>query len=76
LATLKKYVGFQLIEKKPKTGVYRVVSESSGQSLGRIYWYGPWRQYIFEPDPQTVWSCGCMQQVMDFIRKLMPKRKR
>jgi hypothetical protein len=76
LATLKKYLDFQLLEKKPKTAVYHVVSKSSGQSLGRIYWYGPWRQYIFEPESETIWSCGCMQEVMNFIQKLMLKRKR
>lgn len=73
---MKKYVDFELAERKPKTAVYRVVSKSNRETLGSVYWYGPWRQYVFQPEPETIWSHGCMQQVLDFIQKLMEERKK
>lgn len=86
---MKKYVDFVLVEKKPKTNVYNVVKrrkrspldkpiilhERPPEVLGQIYWYGPWRQYIFEPLEETIWSKGCMQQVQDFLKELMDARK-
>lgn len=74
---MKKYVDFELAESKPKTVVYRVVStKSARETLGRIYWYWPWRQYVFQPEPETIWSRGCWKQVFDFIEELMEARKK
>ena len=70
------YLDFKLVHRKPKTAVYRVVSKSSGETLGSIYWYGSWRQYVFQPEPETIWSRGCMRQVFDFIQKLMEAWKK
>lgn len=72
----KKYVTFKLITRKPKTNVYWVKSKSCGEYLGRIAWYFPWRQYVFEPATATMWSCGCLKQVIDFIEKLMAERRK
>jgi len=70
----KKYVEFELVDRKAKTNVYSVTSKSDGEFLGRIYWYGSWRQYVF--DCSVVWSHGCLQQICDFLEKLMDKRKK
>jgi len=67
---MKEYVEFELLEKKPKTNTY-VVKTRSGENLGTISWYFPWRQYVFYPYDQTIWSEGCLQQVTDFIHNLM-----
>lgn len=73
---MKEYVTFELAERKPKTSVYAVKSISTLETLGKIYWYGPWRQYVFEPLMETLWSRGCMSQIEDFIKELMDARKR
>jgi hypothetical protein len=75
---MKKYVTFELTEKKPKTNVYNVRAKNDGTFLGSIYWHFPWRQYIFEPDSYatTIWSRGCLQQVMEFLNGLMDARKK
>jgi hypothetical protein len=49
---------------------FQVVSKSGGGGLGRITFYPPWRQYIFEPDISTIWSDGCLDQVSEFLKKL------
>jgi len=66
----KKYVDFKLLERKGKTSVFHVVAIRDGVILGRIEWYGSWRQYVFEPVAETVWSQGCLQQIIDFLQQL------
>lgn len=60
---------------KRKTKVYNVVSIEYGTILGRIHWHWPWRQYVFEPSPNTIWSRGCQEEVTNFLEKLMKERK-
>jgi len=71
-----KYIKFKLEEEKPKTKVYAVASKSTGDGLGRIKWYGPWRQYCFFPFGDTTWSKGCLNEINDFISTLMDERRK
>jgi len=85
---MKSYVDFQLVEHKSKTNIYQVVSKNSTplplsgvipryeKILGIIKWYGPWRQYVLFPSDCTLWSHGCLQEVMSFIKGLMDARKK
>lgn len=83
---MKQYLTFILADKKPKTNVYHIISENSVplplsgvipryEVLGVIKWYGPWRRYIFEAYEGVVWSWGCLEQIQDFIKKLMEERR-
>lgn len=67
---MKSYIQFNLFEKKSKTDVYSVDSISRGERLGLIAWYGPWRQYVFCPQPSTFWSHDCLAKVEEFLIKL------
>lgn len=49
---------------------YAVRNNRSGDRIGSIYWYSCWRQYIFEPNYSTVYSVGCMKDIIDFISQL------
>jgi len=71
----ESYVDFVVIEKKPKTSVYAVNSKSSGDQLGIVKWYSPWRQYCFFPEESTLWSYGCIGEIMGFIIGLMTARR-
>jgi hypothetical protein len=66
---------FELFEKKPKTDVYTVISNHGGVQLGRIGWYPQWRQYVFIPFPDTLYSDGCMGEIASKIKQLMDERK-
>ena len=68
---MTRYLMFIVIEHKSKTEVYEVISKSDGSTLGRVLWGSTWRQYVFEPTLKTVWSRGCMQQINEFIEKIM-----
>ena len=49
-----------------KTRRWQVFSKSSGVLLGRIVWYGPWRQFTFRPESDTVFNNGCMADIIAF----------
>lgn len=69
---IKEYLKFQVIESKPKTNVYAVLSKSDGSELGKICWCFGWRQYVFEPNIEysTRWSANCLKQLENFLRSL------
>jgi len=68
---MKSYIEYMLTGTKPKTNVYTIFSKSSGDRLGEIKWYAPWRQYCFFPDEETIWAKGCLNEVNFLIEKFM-----
>lgn len=58
-----------------KTRRWEVLSKSHGSVIGTIGWYGGWRQYVFFPKQQTIWSAGCLDDVASFIRERMAERR-
>ena len=64
-----QYIHIEEMAKKPKTSVYGVFSNSSGDYLGSIEWYPRWRQYVFAPQSDTVYSVGCLNDIADFIKR-------
>ena len=69
-----KYLISSPIKFTGKTWVYEIVSKSSHQVLGLVKWYGPWRQYCFHPEPDTVFNWLCMDQITHFVEALMQER--
>jgi len=67
---MSKYLEFQLLEQKPKTKVIGVYSKKSGDRLGRIKWFGRWRQYTFFPEFETVFNIECLNDIITYIRGL------
>ena len=59
-----------------KTKMVQIHSARTDGHLGTIRWHGPWRRYCFFPDPDTLWSAGCMKAVEDYISRLMAERGR
>ena len=57
------------LKHKRTTHDYRVVNSSSGGELGRVYWYPQWRQYVLEPW-ESVWSAGCLKDIVAFVETL------
>jgi len=71
---MSEYVKFELVEQKPKTGVYVVLSKSQDELLGTIKWYGCWRQYIFVPERdfelEFYFSSSCLHYIAEYLQKL------
>lgn len=52
-----------------KTERYRVENKQSGDVLGTIRWYRPWRQYIFEASLGCVFNAGCLQTIRTWLEE-------
>ena len=72
-----EWLYFELIEKKPKTKVFQVMSKCSDVRLGLIKWYPQWRHYCFFPtmEEETVYSDRCLTSIGEFITELNLKHK-
>ncbi len=42
------------------------VETLDGGTLGRICWFGRWRQYCFFPDEKTVYERQCLRDIASF----------
>jgi hypothetical protein len=70
-----QYLVFEEHPTKTKTKFITVVNSKSEDIIGEIKWYGPWRQYCFFPEFDTVWNMTCLNDVQEVIQKLMKDRK-
>jgi hypothetical protein len=73
-----KYLLFfaeQMVGKRTKN--ICIINRSSGNEIGFIEWYAPWRQYCFMPSLEfhTVWNNTCLTDIITVINKLMKERK-
>ena len=75
-----KYISIHLVAQKPKTSVYEIRTKKLFNEvpvvLGRIWWYGQWRQYAFFPETDTVWNKDCLDTIQTFLQRLMEERKK
>ena len=56
--------------KDRKTNIYKVIKvvESYGDKpIGYIKWDGAFRQFVFSPDNNTIWSKGCLELIIKFL---------
>jgi hypothetical protein len=52
------------------TDLYHVWNRRSRERLGVIGWHGQWRQYVFWPDQQVLFSIGCLRDLADAIDRI------
>jgi hypothetical protein len=65
-----KYISFEEVETKGKTRKFNCLNKKSGFVLGEVKWITGWRQYCFLPTEYTQFSVGCLNDIIDFIKKL------
>lgn len=71
-----KWIKFvEVLNTKKITKTYWVINKQSEFRLGTIKWYGPFRQYSFLPEANTVFEQQCLLDITKFIHKLMLERK-
>ena len=72
-----KWLYFELIDEKPKTKVFQVMSKCSNIRLGLVKWHPPWRHYCFFPiiEEEIVYSDRCLLSIAKFITELNVKHK-
>lgn len=71
-ATVTEYKHFSVLTVPVlgKRSLYPIVTNTRRDVIGGVEWYDPWRQYVLTPEPNTVWSVGCMNDVAAFIATL------
>ncbi len=71
-----KYIRFEHCGKTPsgKADIYSCVNQSSGVKIGEVRWYSHWRRYCYLPNSETVYSAGCLNDLVLFICGLMCDR--
>lgn len=47
-----------------------MVMNHSGVSLGEVRWRVGWRQYVFVPDRDTLYSYDCLDEIAEFVFKM------
>lgn len=70
-----KYIYMELDEELPKTQIFDVMAKNGDVILGQIKWYPQWRQYVFVPNWDTIFSRGCMEDINDFLRFIQKEKK-
>ena len=46
------------------------IEGNDGTALGHVAWYGPWRQYVYEPVDGTVYNNTCLVDIAAFLAKV------
>ncbi len=64
------------LKPKTKTKVWLVESNYDFSILGKIYWLGKWRRYVFQPFADCVWSVDCLQELAEFVEKRNKEHKK
>lgn len=57
-----------------KTPTALITSQSSGAALGVVKWHGPWRQFCFYPERETIFNATCMTEIQNVIAELKAER--
>ena len=50
-----------------KTKSWNVQNVHNDAMLGEIKWYGPWRNFVFYPCPDTLYDERCLTIIKDFM---------
>ena len=58
-----------------KTEVWDVINKTTEEPIARIEWYSHWRQYVFFPEPNTVFDDGCLEAILEKIKGLNIEHK-
>lgn len=71
-----KYIEFDKIGDTGKTEIWNILSKKSQFILGKIRWYGQWRQYCFFPSANCIFNVGCLSDISKAIDLLMSERRK
>jgi hypothetical protein len=62
------------LDREKKKLVY-LCGNKSGEDLGRVEWYGPWKQYCFVDTCNGIYSQSCMNDIANFLSQLNVSKK-
>ena len=83
---VEKWLIYRMVEQKPKTQVWHILSRCDEFRLGLIKWYPAWRHYCFIIDlplilelakqgNELVYSDRCSLSITNFVARLNAEHK-
>lgn len=73
---MKSFLDFVHADSSPSGKTERWwVNSKTGDPLGSINWYAPWRRYVFYPTHNTLFDVACLTAIAQFIEQQMTARK-
>jgi hypothetical protein len=69
-----KYLIFSRFKYPDKKTYDVIVRNKSNELLGKIYWRGGFRAYVFNPRSDLEFDTKCMQDIIDYIKALTEER--
>ena len=70
MKTEYQYIHFSELIPQGKTSKWSCRNLKSNEELGIVKWHSGWRQYCYFPTVEAVYSNGCLNDIVDFIRQL------
>lgn len=70
-----EFLSFAEVKDTGKTKVWSVTSKESGYVLCFVKWRTGWRKYVFAPCNDTQYDSSCMDEISEFMKVEMAKRK-
>lgn len=67
MKTVFKYIEFKEVKSDRKTKVWTCFNIGHGVVLGVVEWEIGWRQYIFSPHSECIFSKGCLDDIASFL---------
>jgi hypothetical protein len=54
---------------------WEIHSKRGDDLLGWIQYYEPWKQFVLSPETGTIFSTGCLQDIITFIDQIKDDKK-
>jgi len=68
--TIRVRAAEPVFEGKPE---YEVINSKTKAILGLIYWYKPWKEYVFTQYQQSnIFNNSCLHDLLDFMENEIP----
>ena len=58
-----------------KYKMWEIHSKRGDDLLGWIQYYEPWKEFVFSPETSTIFSTGCLQDIITFIDQIKDDKK-
>lgn len=73
MKTAYRFIRFQqLSEGFNDHPMYDIVNKRQGNTLGKVFWYAAWRQYVFTQATQDcIFSADCLADIIHFTNQLI-----
>jgi hypothetical protein len=71
----KLHLYIELEHNTGKTKIWKIYSRHDNTCLGQVRWHPGWRTYVFWPNPLTIFSFDCLQELSVFMEDEVTKRK-